>query len=100
VGGIGIALHSDIARVSAELGYWLGESFWGRGIMTEAVHALTRHAVETFQLTRAFAVPFESNAASHRLLEKAGYRLEGRMRRCAINEGKVINQRMYDFVLP
>lgn len=98
VGGIGIALHSDIERVSAELGYWLGESFWGRGIMTEAVRALTRHAIETFQLTRVFAVPFESNVASHRLLEKAGYSLEGRLRRCAIKEGKVIDQRMYAFV--
>lgn len=98
VGGIGIALHSDIERVSAELGYWLGESFWGRGIMSEAVRAMTRHAVETFQLTRVFAVPFESNVASHRLLEKAGYLLEGRLRRCAIKEGKVIDQLLYAFV--
>jgi ribosomal-protein-alanine N-acetyltransferase len=100
VGGIGIALHSDIERVSAELGYWLGESFWGRGIMSEAVRAMTRHAVETFQLTRVFAVPFESNVASHRLLEKAGYLLEGRLRRCAIKEGKVIDQLLYAFVPP
>jgi RimJ/RimL family protein N-acetyltransferase len=57
VGGIGFMLGTDVERVSAEIGYWLGRSFWGRGIVTEALSAVTRHAVETHQLTRIFALP-------------------------------------------
>jgi RimJ/RimL family protein N-acetyltransferase len=98
VGSIGVSLHTDIERVSAEMGYWLGEPFWGRGIMTEVVEAMTRHCVETFNLTRVYAVPFETSTASARVLEKAGFVLEGRMRRCAIKEGRVIDQLLYAYV--
>ena len=68
---------TDVERVSAEIGYWLGEPFWGRGIATEALVALTDHAIATHGLTRVFAVPFAWNTASCRVLEKAGYVLEG-----------------------
>jgi RimJ/RimL family protein N-acetyltransferase len=100
VGGIGFQLHSDVERVSAEIGYWLGEEFWGRGITTEAVRAITAHAVRTHRLTRVYAVPFEWNAASFRVLEKAGYAREGRLRRSAIKDGRVIDQILYAFVAP
>src|SRR5262245_43670016 len=73
VGGIGFTLHEDVERVSAEIGYWLGEAFWGRGIVTEAVRAVTRYAVAEHGLTRVYAVPYEWNRASFRVLEKAGY---------------------------
>ncbi len=99
VGGIGFGLHEGIGRVSAELGYWLGEPFWGQGVMTEAIGAATQHALSAYGLTRVFATPFASNVASARALEKAGYVLEGRMRRCAIKEGRVIDQLLYAFVL-
>jgi len=95
VGGIGITLHDDIERVSAELGYWLGEPFWGRGIATEAAIAVTDWAFATFPLTRVYATPFAENPASARVLEKAGFQLEGRMRRCAIKNGQIIDELMY-----
>src|SRR5262245_8261789 len=66
-GGIGFTLHQDVERISAELGYWLAEPFWGRGIVTEAVRAVTRYAIEQHQLTRVYAVPYEWNAASCRV---------------------------------
>lgn len=100
VGGIGYALHTDVERVSAEIGYWLGEPFWGRGIATEALRALTAYAVKEHSLTRIYAVPYEWNPASFRVLEKAGYVLEGTMRRSAVKDGKIINQRLYAFVVP
>jgi RimJ/RimL family protein N-acetyltransferase len=100
VGGIGFMLHDDVERVSAEIGYWLGEPFWGRGIMTEALAAVTTYAVRTHHLTRVYAVPFEWNPASFRVLEKAGYRLEGRMRKSAIKDGRVIGQRLYAWTAP
>ncbi len=99
VGGIGFTLHEDVERVAAEIGYWLAEPFWGRGIMSEALGAMTQYAIRTHELTRVYALPFEWNQASCRVLEKAGYTLEGRLRRCAIKEGQVIDQFMYAYVV-
>jgi RimJ/RimL family protein N-acetyltransferase len=97
VGGIGYQVQADVERVSAEIGYWLGEPFWGRGIATEALMAMTRHAVAAHGLTRVFALPFAWNAASCRVLEKAGYALEGRLRNSAIKDGRVTDQLQYAF---
>jgi RimJ/RimL family protein N-acetyltransferase len=97
-GGIGFQLQSDVERVSAEIGYWLGEPFWGRGIATEALVALTQHAIATHGLTRVYALPFAWNVASCRVLEKAGYLLEGRLRRSAIKDGVVTDQLQYAFI--
>ena len=98
VGGIGFHLQPDVERVSAEIGYWLGESFWGRGIATDALQALTAYAIEHHHLTRVFAIPFASNPASCRVLEKAGYVIEGRLHRSAIKHGLILDQLQYAFV--
>jgi RimJ/RimL family protein N-acetyltransferase len=98
VGGVGFVLHTDVERVSAEIGYWLAEPFWGRGIVTEALTAVTRHAIDTHGLTRVYALPFAWNAASCRVLEKAGYVLEARLRRSAIKNGELTDQMQYAFI--
>jgi ribosomal-protein-alanine N-acetyltransferase len=95
VGGIGMELNTDVERVSAEVGYWLGESLWGRGIATEALVAITADAFRRFEITRLYAVPFADHVASVRVLEKAGYVLEGRMRQSAIKDGKIRDQLLY-----
>jgi RimJ/RimL family protein N-acetyltransferase len=100
VGGIGFVLHDDVERVSAEIGYWLGEAYWGRGIVTEALQAVTQYTIQTYGLTRVFAVPYEWNAASFKVLEKAGYTPEARLRRSAIKDGQVIDQILYAYVVP
>ena len=100
VGGIGFVMHSDVERVSAEIGYWLGEPFWGRGITSAALRAVTTYAIDTHGLTRLFAVPFAWNAASCRVLEKAGYVLEGRLRKSAIKDGRLTDQLQYAFIAP
>ena len=100
VGAIGFVLQSDVDRLSSEIGYWIGEAFWGRGIATEALAAVTRYAVEIHQLTRVFAVPFAYNTASCRVLEKAGYVLEARLRRSAIKDGRIVDQLQYAFIAP
>jgi len=99
VGGIGFMLQQDVERVSAEIGYWLGEPFWGRGICTAAVRAVTAYAIRQHGLTRVFAVPFAHNNASQRVLEKAGFVLEGHMRRSAIKDGQIRDQLLYGFVV-
>jgi RimJ/RimL family protein N-acetyltransferase len=98
VGSIGFVLHEDIERCSAEVGYWLGQSYWGRGIVTLALRAITQYALTQFELTRLYAVPFLRNPASLKVLEKAGYQCEGIMRRSAIKDGEVLDQALYAYV--
>jgi RimJ/RimL family protein N-acetyltransferase len=100
VGSVGFVLRHDVERVSAEIGYWLAEPFWGRGIATEALIAVTGYAIATHTLTRVYALPFAWNAASCRVLEKAGYRLEARLRRSAIKNGVITDQLQYAFIVP
>ncbi len=95
IGGIGFALQSDVHRLSAEIGYWLGEPYWGRGIATEALRAMTEHAFERFGLVRLFATVFEHNLASARVLEKAGYQREGLLRKSVIKGGQVLDSLLY-----
>jgi [ribosomal protein S5]-alanine N-acetyltransferase len=95
IGGIGLEPMTDVNRRSAEIGYWLGSAYWGRGIATEALTLATSWAFAAHGLLRIFAQPFASNAASRRVLEKAGYVLEGTMRRSAVKDGLVLDQCMY-----
>ena len=97
-GGIGLVLKDDVFRRSAEIGYWLGEEFWGQGIVTEAVRALTDYAFATFDLCRLYAGVFEWNPASMRVLEKAGYEFECRMRKSVTKDGETIDELIYAVV--
>jgi len=98
VGGIGLMVGSDVERLSAELGYWLGEPYWGRGIVTECVRAVSAHALRELSLRRVFALPFAGNGASCRVLEKAGFTLEARLRSSAIKEGRMTDQFLYALI--
>jgi RimJ/RimL family protein N-acetyltransferase len=89
VGGIGLTRGTDIERASAEVGYWLGRSVWGRGLASAALRSITNYAFAALSLERVFALPFENNPASARVLVKAGYLLEGTLRSAAIKEGRV-----------
>ncbi len=98
VGSIGFGIRTDVERCSAEIGCWVAEEYWGRGIATAALRGVTEYAMKVHKLARMFAVPFEWNAASCRILEKAGYVYEGRMRKSAVKDGKVIDQLLYAYV--
>lgn len=95
VGAIGFMLGTDMDRVSAEIGYWLGEPLWGKGIMTAALRTATEYGFATYGLTRIFATPRADNPASIRVLEKAGYTREALLRRAAIKEGKIVDLLLY-----
>jgi RimJ/RimL family protein N-acetyltransferase len=94
VGGIGFHPREDVERLSAEVGYWLGESWWGRGIATAALRSVGDLAFE-HELRRLFAYVFEWNPASCRVLEKAGFVREGRLRRAVYKDGALIDQFLY-----
>ncbi len=95
IGGIGVTINSDVHRLSAELGYWLAEPWWGKGIMTEAVIMFTDYIFMRFGLVRIYAEPYATNAASCRVLEKAGFLLEGRMCKNVIKDGRLLDQFLY-----
>lgn len=95
VGGIGYVPGVDIERYSAEMGYWLGEPYWGRGIVTEALILMTEHVFESMNMLRLFALSFADNAASIRVLEKAGYVREGTLRASCVKYGEPRHQLLY-----
>jgi RimJ/RimL family protein N-acetyltransferase len=98
IGSIGLMIGKDVHRYSAELGYWLAEPFWGRGIMTQAVKNITAFAFTELNVIRVFAEPYTTNPASARVLEKAGFVCEGILRANVFKDGKVLDQYLYSFV--
>ena len=97
-GGVGLTLREGMQRRSADFGYWLGEPYWGRGIMTEVVQAVAPQAMRAFGLVRLESWVFEWNPASMRVLEKCGFVREGVMRASAIKDGELIDRVMYAMV--
>ena len=95
VGSIGLTLQGDVYRMTASITYYLGETYWGRGIMTEAVGAFTHHAFRTFDLNRIEARVFARNVASAHVLERNGYALEGRFRNQIMKDGETLDGLLY-----
>ena len=95
VGSVGLHFKLDVSRRSAEVGYWLGRAFWGRGLATEALRALTEYAFATFDLARLYAVVFAWNPASARVLEKANFTQEARLRDAITKDGQTIDALLY-----
>lgn len=95
IGGIGFKLGTDISRLSLEMGYWLAEPFWGRGLTSRAVTAASDWALDNYKIVRIFATVFSHNVASIRVLEKAGFEREGILCRSAIKNGVILDQVMY-----
>jgi RimJ/RimL family protein N-acetyltransferase len=99
-GSIGIYPQTDIHRKNAEMGYWLAEEYWGRGIMTEAVKRIIEHGFKSFDLNRIFARPFSTNLASQRVLEKAGMKLEARFEKSLIKNGQFLDELVFSILKP
>ena len=95
IGSIGAFRQENIHRQTAELGYYLAEEYWGRGIMTEAIRQLCGIIFDTTDILRIYAEPFAYNTGSRRALEKAGFVLEGIMKNNAVKNGKVLDMALY-----
>jgi RimJ/RimL family protein N-acetyltransferase len=91
VGGIGLIPNSDVYVMSAEIGYWIGESYWGKGIATEAIRQITEYIFYNFDIIRIYAEVFENNKPSMRALEKNGFYLEGVRRKSILKNGNLMD---------
>jgi RimJ/RimL family protein N-acetyltransferase len=96
-GGIGIHPQQDIHRKNAELGYWMAEPYWGKGIITKAVVQMVDYGFKNWDINRIFARPFGTNLASQKVLEKAGFVLEGRFEKNLFKNGEYIDELVYAF---
>lgn len=99
IGSIGFHLQEDVSSKSAEIGYWLGEPFWHKGIGSEALAAVTQFAFENFSIVRLFAYVFEWNKVSAHILEKNGYILEGVLKKSVFKDNKLIDSMLYAKVI-
>lgn len=95
IGGIGIIYQTDVYHKSAEIGYWLSENYWGQGIMTEAIKTLVSHTFNNSDIHRIYAGIFESNIASARVLEKAGFKLEAIHKKAVFKKRVFMNEHLY-----
>lgn len=98
IGSIGVFRQENIHFRTAELGYYIGEPYWGRGCGTSAVRQVCQYVFDNSDILRIFAEPFAHNAASCRVLEKAGFRFEGTLHSNAVKNGKVLDMKLYALV--
>lgn len=91
VGCVGFGSEGDVERVTAEIGYWIGEEYWGRGVMSHVVADLTEYAFENFHYQKIYAIVFNYNQGSQHVLEKAGYNLEAILHKAAVKNGQVVD---------
>ena len=98
IGSIGIFRQQNIHRQTAEMGYYIAEEHWGKGIMTDAVKQICEYVFENSDILRIYAEPFAYNTGSCRVLEKAGFQYEGTLRNNAVKNGKVIDMKMYSLL--
>ena len=95
IGSISATRCANIHFRTAELGYYLGEPYWGKGFATEAVRQICDYIYRNTDIIRIFAEPFAYNTASCRVLEKAGFQLEGLLRSNAVKNGRILDMKMY-----
>jgi RimJ/RimL family protein N-acetyltransferase len=95
IGSIGLHPLEDVFRLNCELGYWVAEPFWGKGIATQAIALMTEYAKANFAFTRLFARPYGSNIGSQKALLKAGFVLEGRFEKTIIKNGKLEDELVF-----
>lgn len=100
VGGIGIILNTDVQKISAEVGFWLGENYWNKGIMTAALKEMADYSFSNFPLIKLYATVFDFNTASQNVLKKAGFEKEAVLKRAAIKNNKVIDLHYYGLIKP
>ena len=97
VGGIGIHPQTDIYEKNAELGYWIAESFWGKGIASKAINMMVDFAFVTFDINRIYAMTFENNNISQNVLIKNKFVLEAHFSKTVFKNNEYLDELVYGF---
>lgn len=100
IGWIGVFRRENIRRMTGEMGYYIAEEYWGKGITTEAIKQMCKYIFENTDIVRIFAEAFGFNKASCRVLEKAGFVFEGVLRKNGIKNGQIIDMKLYAIIKP
>lgn len=98
VGSIGVFIKDDVYCKTAEVGYWLGEEFWGKGIMSKAIKEICEFVFDNYDIVRIFAEPFACNMGSKRALEKADFKLEGILEKSVYKNGVIGDSCIYGLI--
>lgn len=98
VGAIGLELKEDVYRKTALLGYWIGEDFWGHGIMPKAVKLITDYAFKNLDIIRIQADIFSNNPKSMRVLQGVGFTKEAVLKKAIIKNGMILDEHIYALV--
>lgn len=98
IGTIGAEFKNDVYRCGVEIGYWVAEKFWGKGIATSAVKAFAKYLFENYDIERVAAGVFSSNHASAQVLKKAGFKLEGTLRKAVLKEERILDLNIYSIL--
>ncbi len=95
IGSIGVFPQTDVHRFNAEMGYWLAEPYWSRGIMTRAIRLMVDYAFKTWEINRIFARPYGTNLASQKILEKNGFKREAFFEKTLVKNGELLDELIY-----
>jgi len=98
IGSIGLVLQSDVYKLTAEIGYWIGEPYWGKGITTKAVQLITEYGFNELGLVRIYTGVFDFNKASQKVLEKAGFKLESIFEKSVVKNNKICDEYRYGLI--
>ena len=98
IGSIGVFRKDNVHRLTAEMGYYIAEEYWGKGIAAEAVRQVCTYLFENTDIVRIFAEPYDSNTGSCRVLEKANFVYEGTLRKNALKNGRITDMKLYSII--
>lgn len=98
IGSIGVFRKENVHHLTAEMGYYISEEYWGKGVMTKVAKDVSKYIFENTDIVRIFAEPYAYNTASCRVLEKAGFDLEGILRKNAIKNGEILDMKIYSII--
>lgn len=98
VGSIGIFIKDDVYCKSGEIGYWLGEPFWNKGIVSEAIKQICDLVFQKYDVVRIFSEPYARNIGSRKVLEKAGFELEGVLKKSVYKNGVILDSCIYSLI--
>ncbi len=94
-GSIGLHLQTDVLKKNAEIGYWLGEDYWSKGIITKAISQMIDYGFKHMDIVRIFARIYGTNIPSQKVVEKCGFKLEAKFEKTIFKNNEFVDELIY-----